>query len=455
MIICPITFDQPVNPVTTPCGHTYERDALEVYRALGLPNSSNCSICSAPIPIAHLPYFGIGVNIALRDARLGAAAPLAQAVRKPGSPSLAYACSSGATALSLAYAAALTLDKRALLDGRVTSKPELRQALFALFRTHEPMLTSQTMIPATMSRASLVDLLLSAAYMTRAEQRGCSGARFIDEIHSRSAFTLGCGEEPAQAREMGVAFNGDRTVRCSDVPLLAPSLASSCATVEESADLERLPWHWHPSLPFVRAPEAYYRSSCRSSSNSSRFEVAFAYDGYPGPPWLYAAPGSGAWWDPRSGNVEAWRFRLRYGSDWETTFIAAAAGKDRRALLTTYNFWFNRFIDARELGKREIDSLLFVRQMTWSGRVKMADIETVHPLVFATHMYNAATDSCVPRERLEKLLFFAPEIVDISVGVESGWQPGPLSNGNQSYYAQQRKLLAKNVMSDPDGNLPH
>ncbi|KAJ1629454.1 hypothetical protein T492DRAFT_873295 [Pavlovales sp. CCMP2436] len=66
-LVCPITLDPLVDPVTTPCGHTYEREALEAYRASRLASLSRCSVCRASIPNAHLPYFGLGVNIALRD----------------------------------------------------------------------------------------------------------------------------------------------------------------------------------------------------------------------------------------------------------------------------------------------------------------------------------------------------------------------------------------------------
>jgi len=61
-VVCPITLEPPVTPVTTPCGHTFERDALEHGRA----QSSQCPLCRAVIPNAHQPFFGLAVNASLR-----------------------------------------------------------------------------------------------------------------------------------------------------------------------------------------------------------------------------------------------------------------------------------------------------------------------------------------------------------------------------------------------------
>jgi hypothetical protein len=67
-LVCPITLEPLVDPVTTPCGHTVERNALEQQRTQGLPSSrSCCPLCRAPIPNAHLPYFGLEVSITLRE----------------------------------------------------------------------------------------------------------------------------------------------------------------------------------------------------------------------------------------------------------------------------------------------------------------------------------------------------------------------------------------------------
>ncbi|KAJ1618280.1 hypothetical protein T492DRAFT_892318 [Pavlovales sp. CCMP2436] len=48
--ICPFTLEPPVDPVTTLCGHVFERAALAQYRASGLPNASTCPLCRRPIP---------------------------------------------------------------------------------------------------------------------------------------------------------------------------------------------------------------------------------------------------------------------------------------------------------------------------------------------------------------------------------------------------------------------
>ena len=46
-----------------------------------------------------------------------------------------------------------------------------------------------------------------------------------------------------------------------------------------------------PGLEVRRLPEAHYRTA-------PRLEVSHTFDWTPGPLWLYAAPGSGVWWDP-------------------------------------------------------------------------------------------------------------------------------------------------------------
>lgn len=373
--------------------------------------------------------------------------------------------------LSSVRAAAFALDKRALLLSSF-SDADLREALFELFREHDPTLSSSSMLPA-MKRDTLAQLLVEAAFVSRSKQRMCSADAHIDLVHSSSAFTMGCGDNMESVRQMRDAPFGRRTIPCYKVALLSPMLETTCASAEESSDLNTFPYHWHPVLPFVRAPEAYYQ-------NCSRFEVVATYDGFPGPLWMYAAPGSGAWWDPRNclqvvnsvaaaihingvskvagvlnrsleqGGLDAWRFRLLFGADWETLLLAAAEGKDRRALIAAHNHIWNALIPGSEL--RAFDSLIYLRQMN-AGRyasIPVPEAGPVHATVFLAHMFDSRSNMCAPRARLEEVLLFAPEVIDLEVGRQSGWEGGPLGTGRRDF-KRQRILLASNLRAGSNG----
>lgn len=66
-VVCPLTNDAPSQPVSTPCGHNFERDALEKHRLSGGPPSKLCPVCHANLPNSGSEVFGLSVNTALRD----------------------------------------------------------------------------------------------------------------------------------------------------------------------------------------------------------------------------------------------------------------------------------------------------------------------------------------------------------------------------------------------------
>ena len=58
-------------------------------------------------------------------------------------------------------------------------------------------------------------------------------------------------------------------------------------------DVRSLPYRWLPGLPYPRTTLKEGQTAGRR-----RFEVMHIADYWPGPMWLYHAPGSGVWWDP-------------------------------------------------------------------------------------------------------------------------------------------------------------
>ena len=66
---CALSADLIANPVTTLCGHTFDRDALELYRIRRREQSlpANCPVCSWKMPNEDVVVFGIKVNTTMRD----------------------------------------------------------------------------------------------------------------------------------------------------------------------------------------------------------------------------------------------------------------------------------------------------------------------------------------------------------------------------------------------------
>ena len=65
-------------------------------------------------------------------------------------------------------------------------------------------------------------------------------------------------------------------------------------------DSPRLPYRWLMGLPSGSPP-----LSTRDAQTARRFEIMHIADYWPGPVWLYHAPGSGVWWDPGPRRVVA------------------------------------------------------------------------------------------------------------------------------------------------------
>ena len=69
--------------------------------------------------------------------------------------------------------------------------------------------------------------------------------------------------------------------------------APDACPAAEHFDNARLPYRWVPGLEVRRLPETFYHTA-------PWIEVSHTFDWTPGPLWLYAAPGSGTWWNPGS-----------------------------------------------------------------------------------------------------------------------------------------------------------
>ena len=89
--------------------------------------------------------------------------------------------------------------------------------------------------------------------------------------------------------------------RRSDIGQPSPSsqrdvtdLARPCTA---SFDIRKLPYRWLPGLPLPRAGNRPGLSLIEAA-HAPRLEVMHVADYWPGPVWLYHAPGSGVWWSP-------------------------------------------------------------------------------------------------------------------------------------------------------------
>ena len=83
-------------------------------------------------------------------------------------------------------------------------------------------------------------------------------------------------------------------MRTPSLALIVGRQAAHPACEPTSAfDVRRLPYRWLPGLPYPRTTLKEAQTAGRR-----RFEVMHIADYWPGPIWLYHAPGSGVWWDP-------------------------------------------------------------------------------------------------------------------------------------------------------------
>ena len=88
-------------------------------------------------------------------------------------------------------------------------------------------------------------------------------------------------------------------------------------------------------LEVRRLPEAHYRTA-------PRLEVSHTFDWTPGPLWLYAAPGSGVWWDP--GRRAIARNMVDAAVRWHGVAKVAAALRAQAPTNPDYPHWHAAFI---------------------------------------------------------------------------------------------------------------
>ncbi|KAJ1620922.1 hypothetical protein T492DRAFT_1074322, partial [Pavlovales sp. CCMP2436] len=65
--ICPLTLEPPEEPVTTPCGHTFERAALDMHRTVANAGRTLCPLCRQPLGNQDVECFGLRINTTMRD----------------------------------------------------------------------------------------------------------------------------------------------------------------------------------------------------------------------------------------------------------------------------------------------------------------------------------------------------------------------------------------------------
>jgi hypothetical protein len=391
---------------------------------------------------------------------------------------------------------------------------------------HDPSLPMDKLASAWRSD-QLAGLLATVAYVTRAKRAGCD-RRELDEAFATAAFAEGCGEQPREASAMAAAFGGARTIRCSDVGALGARFATTCPLANESAG-QLLPYRWHPAVQFRRAPDSYYAqrtsryrapqrgiaaaiagldeasnasgaatpraldeaynasgtATARAPARCSRIEVSHSLDILVGQPWLYAAPGSGQWWDPRrcvafrnsiaavietrgidvaveavrraerQGDLAVLSARLAAGhGDWSRLLTQAARGDDRASLLTDYNFLWNQImLPPDEDRERLLDSIVLVRQLNFGETRTWSKWNPVKPMLAMHYLYNASADSCIPVEDLARHVVHVPEIVDVGSARELGWKGSALGVGLLTY-RRLKQAVARHISLDAAGEAP-
>ena len=122
---------------------------------------------------------------------------------------------------------------------------------------------------------------------------------------------------------------------------LAAGCPLSASAAADAFDVAALPYRWLPGLPVVVHSADYY--------GAGRFEVMHMSDHYPGPIWLYAAPGSGVWLEPGrrlvAPNLVAAILRVRSMREVLAHIRSIEVGDRRLSLYRAYVQWRAAFAD--------------------------------------------------------------------------------------------------------------
>ena len=161
--------------------------------------------------------------------------------------------------------------------------------------------------------------------------------RLIEEANAphRRCGDRGVAPPPAAVAASATAQRSRRRRRAA-----APGCPLSAdGSADASFDVAALPYRWLPGLPVVVHPAGYYEVG--------RFEVMHMSDHYPGPLWLYAAPGSGVWLDPGrrmvAPNLISAILRVRSMGEVLANIHAIEVGDRRLSLYRAYVQWRTAF----------------------------------------------------------------------------------------------------------------
>mmetsp|Transcript_29575 Transcript_29575/g.69200 ORF Transcript_29575/g.69200 Transcript_29575/m.69200 type:complete len:234 (-) Transcript_29575:43-744(-) len=139
--ICPLTLEPPEEPVTTPCGHTFERAALDMHRTVAHAGRTLCPLCRQPLGNQDVECFGLSINTTMRDMIEGweqmrqqaeaaaAAAAAAATATTAGNPATSRATAPRRARVAAAAAAATATTVDSLVTSRATAPPPARTAI--------------------------------------------------------------------------------------------------------------------------------------------------------------------------------------------------------------------------------------------------------------------------------------------------------------------------------------
>ena len=221
-------------------------------------------------------------------------------------------------------------------------------------------------------------------------------------------YLLGEAVAPATRCGLGLPTEARRVVDAEMSWLQRPVASSaalgmysherSCAPVE-FFDNAQLPYRWLPGLPLREPP------SNRELRSAPRIEVMHLADMWPGPVWMYAAPGSGVWWDPgrrvvavnlvdailkfhpmrtvldhlsriRNGdrrfaqyrNYVQWHAAFGNNVSWERVLTLAASGEEPYSFVSAAGELLSALLVRDEHRPTGVDSIILLRQMHYWPR---------------------------------------------------------------------------------------